>query len=222
MSPVTTDRSRAFWALAGGLISAALALVGLERASETSFTSHMVQHVILLVVTAPLLALGAPVVLERLPARWNRLAHSMLGPYWVGWMALAIVLQGAAMVLWHLPGPFQSAVTSDPLHGLEHLTLIATAVLFWWVVLGAGPARVVMGIVALFFATTACSALGAALALATHTWYPAYRSLDDQAMGGVIMWSVAGAAYLVAALALFFVWLAGLERAAPGELVTSP
>jgi cytochrome c oxidase assembly factor CtaG len=146
----------------------------------------------------------------------------MRGPAWVGWALATVFLQGAAMVLWHLPRAFQSAVTSDPLHGLEHLTLIATSVLFWWVILGAGPSRVVMGIVVLFFAAVACTGLGAALALAGHPWYPAYRSLADQALGGVIMWSVAGVAYLAAAVGLFFAWLAGLERSSPGHLVPSP
>ena len=109
----------------------------------------------------------------------------------------------------------------EPLHGAEHIVLLGTAVLFWWVVLAAGPARVVMGIVAVFFAALAGSALGAALALAGHPWYASYPSLDDQAMGGVIMWSVAGVVYLGAALALFFAWLARLEQSSPGGLVTS-
>ena len=217
---MSTDRS--LWALCGGVLAAAAALVGLERVSDTNFTAHMVQHVILLVVVAPLLAAGAPFVLERLPARWSRLAWSMRGRSWGAWAGVAVVAQGAAMVLWHLPSAFQSAVTNDGLHGLEHLTLIATAVLFWWVVLGSGPSRVVMGILVLFFAAVTCSGLGAALALAGHPWYPAYRSLNDQALGGVVMWSVAGVAYLVAAVGLFFNWLAGLERSSPGELVTSP
>jgi putative membrane protein len=181
----------------------------------------MVQHTLLLVVAAPLLAVGGPVVLDRLPRRWARAAMSMRGGAWVGWVLLAIALQGAAMILWHLPPVFQAAVENDPLHGLEHLTLVATAVLFWWVVLGAGPSRVAMAVVAVFVAAGACSGLGAGLALASHPWYPAYRSLDDQAMGGVVMWSVAGTAYFVAAIALFFAWLARLERSSPGGLVTS-
>jgi putative membrane protein len=219
---MNAEHSRTLWALVAGLVTGAMALVGLERWSETSFTAHMAQHVLLIVVTAPLLAAGAPFLLERLPDRWGRMAASIRGRSWVAWAGVAVFLQAAAMVLWHLPGAFQSAVASDPLHALEHVTLVATAVLFWWVVLGAGPARMVMGIVALFFATVACSGMGAALALAGHTWYPAYRSLDDQAMGGVVMWSVAGTAYLIAAVGLFFAWLAGLERTSPGRLVTSP
>ena len=218
---MTARRSRAEWWLGAGLVVLAVAIVGMERVSETSFTWHMVQHTLLIVVAAPLLALGAPTVLDRRPARLRRLTASMRGPAWPAWMLGAVALQAAAMVLWHVPSAFQAAVENDALHGAEHLTLVATAVLFWWVVLNAGPSRVAMAVLAVFFATGACSGLGAGLALASHPWYPAYRSLSDQAMGGVIMWSVVGTAYFVAAIALFFAWLAGLERASPGSLVTS-
>jgi cytochrome c oxidase assembly factor CtaG len=199
----------------------AVAIVALEGVSETGFTWHMVQHTLLMVVAAPLLALGAPAVLSRLPARWQRMAASIAGPRWVAWMLLALALQAAAMVLWHLPPAFEAAVESDPLHGVEHLTMLATAVFFWWVVFSAGSNRVAVGIVALFFTTGVCSALGAGLTLANHTWYPAYRSMNDQAMGGVIMWAVVGTAYLIGAVVLFFTWLAGLERTSPGGLVSS-
>ena len=211
---------RAQWCLGAGLLVLAVAIVGLERVSETSFTWHMAQHALLIVVAAPLLALGAPAVIDRLPRRWQRAAARMRGPAWPVWLLLAVGVQAAAM-LWHLPSVFQAATVSDPLHGLEHLTLLATAVLFWWLVFAAGSNRMAMAVAALFFATGACSALGAGLTLASHTWYPAYRSLSDQAMGGVIMWSVVGTVYFVAAVAVFFSWLAGLERTSSGELVTS-
>jgi len=209
------------WLFGAGSFVLAFAIVGLERASETSFTAHMIQHTLLIVVAAPLLAAGAPVLLDRAPARVRRWALAMRGPSWMAWALVAVVLQAAAMLLWHVPSVFEAAVERDPLHGLEHLTLLATAILFWWVVLGAGPSRVLMGIVAVFLAGLSCSGLGAGLALAGHPWYPAYRSLDDQALGGVIMWSVAGLAYLAAAVGLFFTWLAGVERTSPGRVVTS-
>ena len=99
--------------------------------------------------------------------------------------------------------------------------MLGAAVFFWWLVFSAGSSRVAVAIVALFFTTGVCSALGAGLTLAGHTWYPAYRSISDQAMGGVIMWAVVGTAYLIWAVLLFFGWLARLERTSPGELVTS-
>jgi putative membrane protein len=216
-----SSRAHANRWLAAGLLVLAVAIVGLERVSETSFTWHMVQHTLLLVVAAPLLALGAPAVLSWLPRRWQRAAAAVAGPQWVAWMVVALAVQSAAMVLWHLPPAFEAAVQNDALHGVEHLTMLAAAIFFWWVIFEAGSNRVAVGIVALFLTTGVCSALGAGLTLASHTWYPAYRSMSDQAMGGVIMWAVVGTAYLVAAVVLFFTWLAGLERTSPVELVTS-
>ena len=207
--------------LVAGLVVFAVAIVGLERVSETSFTWHMVQHTLLMVVAAPLLALGAPVVVSRLPQRWQRRLAAVQGPGWVAWLGAAVAVQAAAMVLWHIPPAFQAAVKSDPLHGVEHITMLATAVFFWWVVFAAGSNRVIAAIVGLFFTTGVCSALGAGLTLSSHTWYPAYRSMSDQAMGGVIMWAVVGTAYLIGAVVLFFRWLAELERTSPGELVGS-
>src|SRR5206468_2464973 len=77
----TSSGRRAEWrCLAAGLVVLAVAIVALERVSETSFTWHMIQHTLLIVVAAPLLALGAPSVLARLPARWQRAAASIAGP----------------------------------------------------------------------------------------------------------------------------------------------
>jgi putative membrane protein len=181
----------------------------------------MVQHTLLIVVAAPLLALGAPVILSRMPEGWQRRAAAVRGPGLIAWLGVAVALQGAAMVLWHLPPAFQAAVQSDPLHGVEHITMLATAVFFWWVVFAAKSNGVIAAIVALFLTTGVCSALGAGLTLSSHTWYPAYRSMSDQAMGGVIMWAVVGTAYLVGAVVLFFGWLSELERTSPGELMGS-
>ena len=110
--------TRARGCLAAGLVLLAVAIVGMERVSETSFTWHMVQHTLLIVVAAPLLALGAPAVIDRLPPRWQRVAALLRGPAWPAWLLLAVALQGAAM-LWHVPSVFQAAVENDALHGLE-------------------------------------------------------------------------------------------------------
>jgi putative membrane protein len=214
-------RSRATWCLGAGLVVASAAVAGLEQKAETGLTSHMVQHVALMVVAAPLLALGAPRVLTLLPDGAQRLADSVGGRAWAVWAGAAVALQAGVMIAWHLPGPFETAVRHEPLHALEHLTLLGTSVLFWWVVFAGRHARVGLAVGAVFLTALVCNALGAAITLAGSTWYPTYRSLPDQQMAGVVMWSVAGAVYLLAAVGLFFAWLAGLERSSPGRLVTS-
>jgi len=202
-------------------VSLAIALVGLEPASETSLTTHMVQHVILMVVAAPLLALGAPRVIQYLPAAIRKTLGSVSGSAWGVWAGLAVLAQAVAMVVWHLPEPFEAAARHDIVHAAEHLSLLGTSLLLWWVVFEGRRAHVGLAIGAMFAAALVCTALGAAIALAGHTWYPAYRSLSDQQMAGVVMWSLGGVAYLVGAVVLFFTWLTNLERSAPGGLVTS-
>jgi cytochrome c oxidase assembly factor CtaG len=73
------------------------------------------------------------------------------------------------------------------------------------------------GVVALFVAALPGSALGAALTLADHTWYPAYPALDDQQMAGVVMWAFAGTVYVVAAGVVFGLWLAAEQAYADAD-----
>jgi cytochrome c oxidase assembly factor CtaG len=114
------------------------------------------------------------------------------------------------------------------LHGLEHLTFLVTALVFWWGIVGAGRrARFGPAVFAVFLASLPCTALGAALALADHPWYARYATLApatalaDQQMAGVVMWSLGGMAYVIAGVALFYAWVSGMERSAPARAVGS-
>jgi putative membrane protein len=191
-------------ALAAGVVTAVAALAGMDRWATHSLTGHMLQHVVLLTVAAPLVALALP---------WPA------GRAWLLWLAAGVVLQSAAMIGWHLPAPFDAALRHDPVHGIEHLTLLGTAVLFWWAVIAASRTKIAAAVVAVFVASLACTAIGVPLVLAARPWYAGYRSLSDQQLAGVIMWALAGAVYVVAGAALFFTWLASVERRAPARLV---
>ena len=197
-----TGRSRLV--LGAGVAVAVAALAGMDRWATHSLTGHMLQHVVLMTVAAPLVALGLP---------WAA------GRAWVLWLTAGIVLQSAAMIGWHLSAPFDAALRHDPVHGIEHLTLLGTAVLFWWAVLAASRTKIAAGVVAVFLASLACTAIGVPLVLAGKPWYLGYRSLADQQLAGVIMWALAGAVYVVSGAALFFTWLAGVERRSPARLV---
>ena len=76
------------------------------------------------------------------------------------------------------------------------------------------------GVPALFVAALPGSALGAALTLAGRPWYPAYPSLDDQQLAGVVMWAFAGTVYVVAAGVVFGLWLAA-EEASEDQATTA-
>ncbi|MGI9032827.1 MAG: cytochrome c oxidase assembly protein [Acidimicrobiales bacterium] len=212
---------------AGGMIALALALLPpLETRTDHSLTAHMIQHVLLLVVAAPLLALGAPLptliwalperLRPRASAAWRRLLRSH-SAHWLVWAGGALVAESLVMVAWHLPVAYRAALHHDGLHVAEHASFLVTAVVFSWAV-GVGSARRHGSAVAVVFvAALPGSALGAALTLATRQWYAEYPSLADQQMAGVVMWAFAGVAYVVAAACLFGVWLSGLERDTPGR-----
>jgi putative membrane protein len=188
----------------------AVAFVGLDGPARESFAVHMTQHMTLVVVLAPLL------VLSWSPRRL---------PRWTGTVVFAlvvVVLQTAMLVLWHVPVVFDAAAAHTPLHVLEHLTLLGSALLGWWVILAAP-----FGTPVRFAACAAAAApmlfLGVLLTFASHPWYTSYEStghllapLVDQQTGGAIMWGPAGLAYVVAAA-----WLVGSALAHDERLLTT-
>jgi cytochrome c oxidase assembly factor CtaG len=137
--------------------------------------------------------------------------------------AVASAVHAAALAVWHLPAPYEATHTSESLHALQHLSFLGTALVFWWALLRPPRGREGEAVVYLFATTLLTGALGALLAFAPELWYPHYAAttgtwgiapLDDQQLGGVIMWVPGGGSYLLAALALFGTWLRDSERRA--------
>ena len=216
-------------ASAGGLVSLAVALSArLEQLAHASFAAHMVQHLLLIVVAAPLLLLANPfaALVWALPApvrgnvgRWLR-PGSPLRRLWRGLtlMSVAWLAHTAAMWLWHLPIAYDAAVADRLIHDLEHLVFFGTAVLFWWAVVEPAPrlrppagygARVVF----LVLAALQASLLGLLLTMSPG-WYRAYPQAEDQSLGGLVMWAVGGAVDMLAVLIVLGRYLGSQDRAA--------
>lgn len=215
-------RASTAWAFGGGLAATAVALAPpMHHAAERTFAAHMVQHVLLIAVAAPLLVLGDPLRVLRLalPVRWrpSRHAHRSHGN-WLAWVTVALVAQAVVMWAWHAPVLYDAALRSEPVHALEHTSLLGTAVWAWWGLIRTRRSRRGAGALALFVGAFPGTALGAALLLAPHPWYPPYahgsldRALADQQLAAVVMWSVTGIAYVVGATVLFATWLADADR----------
>jgi putative membrane protein len=214
---------------AGAFIAALLALgPPLDSAVDGNLPLHMVQHVLLLVVIPPLLATSAPVTvaLYALPAHrrralqplWRRMLRSQEGSHWLAWTAGAFALANLTLAVWHLPVCYEAALRNPVLHVAEHLSFVATATLFWWMVLGAGRRdRRGLGVLGVFVASLPASALGVLMTLASTSWYASYgesaRAVRNQQVAGAIMWGFGGLALVVAAAALFASWLAAMDRA---------
>lgn len=228
-------RRRQAAAFAGGLATLVVALVSpLDALGATLFAAHMAQHLILILVAAPLLVAGAPHVpfLWALPLP----ARRALGGRWrrataprAAWRVLtrppvAALLHAAAVWVWHLPGPYQAALRSDLIHAAEHGSFLGTALLFWWTLARAGardrPGQGA-GLFAVFALAVQGGVLGALITFAPTPWYPIHAPrvgawgltpLEDQQLAGLIMWVPAGLAYALVAAALFVAWLRAVDR----------
>ena len=205
---------------AGWLALVAALVSPLDALGGHLFSAHMVQHEVLMILAAPLLVIGRPLAVWTwaLPVAWRTPAGRFvrLPAVAATWDVLtcapvAWALHGLALWVWHLPPFFEAALHSPGVHTLQHASFLVTALLFWWPPLG-GASRAGHGSSMFYLFTTMVhtGALGALLTFSTVPWYPAYGAstpalgfdlLEDQRLGGLIMWVPAGLAYLVVALA---------------------
>ena len=225
-------------AFVGGIVTLFVALVSpIDALGSALFSAHMVQHMLLMLVAAPLLVLGQPHTAllwalrpgarRRVGAWWRRqsllkgVQHRLTHP------ATVWVLHAATAWLWHLPGPYQAALVDEMVHGAEHASFLVSALLFWWALPGIGPhprLNPVGGVLFLFAFTLQGGILGALMTFSGAPWYPAYAAttppwgltpLDDQQLAGLIMWIPAGLVYVVAALVPLARWLEAVDAPAP-------
>jgi putative membrane protein len=209
---------------AAAMVTLAVALLPpLAERADHGLVAHMVQHVLLLVVAAPLLALSAPLptLLRALPAGvavgpWRRVLRSH-ARRWLAWVSATLVVSSAVMLVWHAPVLYEAALHHEAVHALEHVSFLATATAFWWAVGLGSPRPRGAAIAVVFVAALPGTALGAALTLAGGPWYRDYPSLADQQLAGVVMWGFAGLAYVLAAAVVFGMWLRSVERDSPAR-----
>jgi putative membrane protein len=213
-----------------------LALISpMDAMGETLFSVHMVQHMLLMVVAAPLLILGQPIIAflwALTPARRRKLSSWSLRatPLRRGWGFVShpitvLLLHVGALWVWHIPTLYQAALQNRWLHSLEHASYLLSAMLFWWVLtrgarLGRWPGYGA-GMLYVFGAALQSGALGALLLFARAPWYPAHAAgadlwgldlLVDQQLAGALMWVPAGLVYTAAILLLFVAWLRKADR----------
>ena len=215
----------------GWLLTVAALAPPLDPLAAQLFSAHMVQHSLLMVVAAPLLALGRPFVAWSWAApRLAQHIHSVFAQpsaaaawRWATAPFGAWLLHAAAIWLWHAPPLFEAALASDAIHELQHGCFFVTALLFWWSILGSRSSARTAGVAlaALFTTMLHTAVLGALIALSTRLWYSSYavstltlgrNPLADQQLGGLLMWVPASAVYLAAAL---FITQRLLARDAP-------
>ncbi len=199
-----------------GAVSGVLAVASpLDAASDARFAPHMIQHLILADLTAPLLLLGAPLLLalSATPPRAARATVWVLRSRPARILAFPVVTWlGLEVVLWtiHFTSFFEAALQNGTLHALEHAAIVGAALLFWLPVIAIGPTPWVDGplsfplrMLYLIVAMPTSALLGFAIYSARHVLYPHYAAagLADQQYAGEIMW-VGGAMVLFVAFML--------------------
>jgi cytochrome c oxidase assembly factor CtaG len=231
MNRVSPARWRRAAAFAAGWLTLVVALLSpLHAAGEALLSAHMVQHMLLILVAAPLLVASRPLVpslwavpprVRRRSARWAETAQ----PVWRALTipAVAFALHNAALFFWHLPGPYNRAVSSETVHAIQHLCFFGTAILFWWgVAYRFGSRQAGSALVYVALTSVITGTIGMVLTFAPRPLYspysasdvPGFSPLEDQQLAGLIMWIPGGLGYLFAALALAARWLVQSDRRA--------
>jgi cytochrome c oxidase assembly factor CtaG len=210
----------------GGLGVIAVALFSfVDVYATTLFSVHMVQHILLAMVGAPLLLLGAPITLllrvaspvtrqrRILPVLNSRPVRFISHPI-VGWLAFAVVLWAS-----HFSPLFEAALEDPAVHALEHALYLGAALLFWWPVIGADPHPARLGhgmrLGYVLLAMPQNGFLGFVLFAVPSVLYQHYASLqrvwgptplEDQQLAGGIMWAAGDLIFLVPCLFMTLAW----------------
>ncbi len=221
-----------YWSWMAGLLVLLIALASpIGTYDTTLFSVHMVQHLLLTMVAAPLLVLGAPItLLLRVSSPQTRrdvilpILHSwpvkVISHPVVTWTIFAAVMWGS-----HFSPLFDASLDNEAVHVFEHALYLGAGLLFWWPVVGADPspwrlphpARIAY----LFLGMPQASFLGLAIFAAPAVLYRHYETLvrpwgptplDDQALAGGIMWAGGDMMFLIAMVLALWVWLRAEER----------
>lgn len=222
----------AFWV---SVIALFIALVSpLDALSEMLFSVHMIQHLVLILISPALFAYALPpqVMLWMIPTRWRRklirishtnrlLQHSsqiLNSPLIVG-MMFAMTLWG-----WHIPSLYTAALVNPTLHIVEHASFVIVAYLFWLQILNQHQMVTTIGtrILLLFVTTLQITLLALMIMLSSTIWYPIYMSenlsrwgitaLQDQQIGGLLMWLPGGLLFISMMLYLLHSWFQSMNQ----------
>ena len=201
-------RERCYFGL-GLFMTAAAFLSPLCNLSVALFSARVAQHIILTLIAAPLIVLGRP---ESAIARMlTRRGRARQPPSRVAASGVAFAL---AMWTWHMPGPYDATLRSNVVYWLMHLTLFGSALVMWHCLL-RDQNRAATAVTAVATGIQ-MGLLGALLTLAPRplfvvhfstTWPWGLSPLQDQQLGGVIMWVLAGTLFTAYGLAAFATWL---------------
>jgi putative membrane protein len=209
-----------------GMVALAIALVSpLEALDDKLLITHMLQHLLLLMVAPPLLLLGAPQIplIRAIPPSIAKRTIGVVAKSsackgflkFVTHPLIALLSFSVAMLGWHLPGPFEFALRSDCWHAVEHGCFIAAGMLFWYPIVRPWPATERWPrwafVPYLLIADAENSMLAAFMVFSGRLLYPIYARaphingippITDQIVAGAIMWVPGSILFLLPAVVI--------------------
>lgn len=212
---------------AGWLLMVAGLVSPVDTYSDDLFWVHMLQHILITMVVAPLMLLGAPATLA-LRAASPRVRRSYLVPLLqsravrvLTYPPVALLIFVAGIWAWHWPGAYDAAIASEGLHFLEHGVFLLGGVLFWWMVIGVDSSHLrpphVWRTFVLVLAILQNIGLGLILTNIAEPLYETYEiaaqlrewgpdALTDQRLGAGIMWVPGSMMFVVAIMLTVYYW----------------
>jgi putative membrane protein len=221
--PVSAPRLAAF--TCGVLVMSLALATPLDTLGDSYlFTAHMIQHLLLTLFAAPLLLAGTPGWLLRYVLKETHLTGFV---HWARHPLVAFFGFNLVFSLAHVPAFYELTLANPFLHAVEHLVFIGTAMLMWMPILStvpdiSAPYPALGQVLYFFFQTVPASLVGAMLSATGSAYYPTYvlaprivalSPLEDQQLGGLLMWVGSGMYFLIATGVVFFAW-ANREEAA--------
>jgi putative membrane protein len=212
------ERSRVAWFMTGVAVMF-LALNGPihDLGDNYLFSAHMIQHLMITLIMPPLLLIGTPAWLYRpiLKHRWVwQTARVLTAPL------MAFTIFNVVLAVWHVPRFYNWALVDPNVHIVQHLMFMAAAVICWWPAVNPVPelGRLTppIRLLYIFALGIPMSVISALITLSRTVLYPWYEAaprifenlsaIDDQQLGGLIMWIPGMMIYWVAITVLFFRW----------------
>jgi putative membrane protein len=209
------------WQVGSFSVALAMMVVSLqgplhELSDYYLFSAHMVQHLVLILAMPPFLLGGIPDWMLRPALKMKPIrmfARAITLPL------IAFSLNNVIFLAWHFPGPYDLMMREHNVHISMHLMIMVTGTIMWWPVMSplkelpriAAPLQMVY-----LFLVGIPMMISAALitfsGTALYQWYVqaprifGISALDDQRLGGVIMWVPGGLVLWIAITAVYFRW----------------
>ena len=200
-----------------------------DLSDDYLFSAHMVQHLLLTLAMPPLLIAGIPGWMLR-PLLRNRVLGAIGRRVTRPLICFAIF--NVVIAAWHIPGLYNLAMANHNIHIVEHLMFMAAAVLMWWPLMSPLPELPRLAypgqMLYCFLMSLPMSIIAVYITMANRVLYPAYASaprisplspMDDQMLGGLIMWVPGGLIFALIMTVVFFKWAARGEDSAAGAQV---